>query len=72
MTKRMEGLILSRKKNQMVVIDLREFGLGLVKVMCLGQRNGQARLMFNGDERIPIHREEVFDQIERQKVEVSQ
>lgn len=72
MTKRMEGLILSRKKNQMVVIDLREFGLGLVKVMSLGHRNGQARLMFNGDERIPIHREEVFDLIERQKVEVSQ
>jgi sRNA-binding carbon storage regulator CsrA len=61
----MEGLCFSRKKNEIAVIDLRKYGLGLIEVMPIEIRGGKARLMFSGDRSIPIHRKEVFEEIER-------
>jgi carbon storage regulator len=59
------NLVLARKRNESVVIDLRKFGLGLVEVTNIEQRGDKTRLGFKGDKRIPINRREVFEAIER-------
>ena len=63
--KQMEGLILSRRMNESAVIDLRKWGLGLIHVGVIEIRGDKARLKFSGDRNIPMHREEVFEAIER-------
>ncbi len=60
----MEGLIFLRKKDEVSVIDLRKFGLGLIEVLCADFKSGGVRLLFSGRRDIPIHRKEVFDAIE--------
>ena len=60
----MEGLVLLRKKDEIAVIDLRKFGLGLIEVLAAEFRNGGVRLLFIARRDIPIHRKEVFDAIE--------
>ena len=63
----MEGLVLARKEDEVVVIDLREWGLGIVAIGVV-EIADKVRLIFSGDRRIPIHRKEVYDAIEREKV----
>lgn len=58
------GLCLSRKKDESVILDLREWGLGLFEVLTVETRHDKARSLFCGDKRIPIHRKEVFEKIE--------
>ena len=59
-----EGLVLSRKRNEVIVIDLRQYGLGLINVLVTEIRGDKARLMVSCDRKIPVHRLEVFDVIE--------
>lgn len=60
-------LVLSTHKSESVVIDLREFGLGLIEVLTVEIRGDKTRNGYQADKRIPIHRKCVFDQIERSK-----
>ena len=61
-------LVLARRKNESVILDLRQFGLGLIRVSPAEIRLQSVRIGFEADERIQIHREEVFDVIEREKI----
>lgn len=53
-------LVLSRKMGQWTVIA------GSIRVVVLGVRGDRVKLGFEGPAHVPIHREEVFAQIERQ------
>lgn len=64
---RQGNLVLSRKQNERVVIDLRQFGLGVIDVSIVQIRGDKVRTAYNGDRSIPIHRGEVFDKIERER-----
>jgi len=47
------------------VIDLRDHGLGLVKIVQCGKRGSDAiGIGVEADTSIPVHRSEVFDRIE--------
>lgn len=59
------GLVLSRHENEEVVIDLRKWGLGELRVTVAEIRNGKVRLHFAGDRQIPIDRAEVFEAKEK-------
>lgn len=63
----MNGLAIGRKVDESVVIDLRQFGLGLINILRINDSpdRKRIRLLFNAERRIPIHRKEVFDAIER-------
>jgi len=58
-------LLVEREASQVTIIDLRRWGLGLIKVvLCDFRREGgkkSARLGFDGDRQIPIDRLEVFE-----------
>lgn len=58
-------LILSRKRKQAVVIDLRKWNLGVVRVTNVENRGDRMRLGVDASREIPVHRAEVFDAIER-------
>lgn len=58
-------LVVSRK-NEAVIIDLRKWGLGLITVQHIENRGDKCRLGFEADKQIPVHREEVYEAIERQ------
>lgn len=60
-------LCLSRKRNESVILDLREFGLGLVKILTVDIRGEKTRVGVDADVKIPVHREEVFNAIERSR-----
>lgn len=62
-------LVLSRKEREGIVIDLREFGLGLIELMTVEIRADKVRHGIEADKRIPVHRREVFELIESQKRE---
>jgi carbon storage regulator CsrA len=57
-------LILVRKVCEKAIIDLRQWGLGTIEVMPAEIRDGKVRIGFNADPKIPVHREEVFKDIE--------
>lgn len=59
-------LILKRVVGEAIVIDLRDFGLGLVRVLPVESRRGVMRLGIEADAKIPVHREEIFQTIERE------
>ena len=59
-------LVLSRKRNEAIVIDLRQHGLGLIEILTVDIRGDKVRTGINANESIPVHRQEVFDAIERQ------
>ncbi len=46
------------------IIDLREFGLGIIEIKVLHVKGDKARIGYEGDRAIPIHRREVFERIE--------
>lgn len=58
-------MVLSRKKNAKVVIDLRKFGLGLASIVVVEIRGDKVRLGFEFPADVPVHRMEVFEAIER-------
>lgn len=60
-------LVLKMNLQDEAVIDLREHGLGLVRVMLLASGRGIARLGFEADKSVPIHRKAVFEKREAAK-----
>lgn len=57
-------LVLARKVGQKIVI-----GDGLVTITILNREGDLFRLGFDADPGIPIHREEVYERIKREKQE---
>lgn len=61
-------LVLTRHRDEVVVIDLRKHGLGLCKVTLVDIRDGyggiKVRLGFDFPADVPVNRQEVFDVIE--------
>lgn len=57
-------LVLSRHRDEAVVIDLRKWGLGLIRAITVDIRGDKTRQGFEADPQIPVHREEVFAAIE--------
>lgn len=59
-------LVLSRKKNEGIIVDLRKFGLGVAKLIVVDIRGDKVRLGCEFTNEIPVHRTEVFYAIERE------
>jgi carbon storage regulator len=64
-------LVLSRKKNEQVTLDLRGVDLSkianrIVTFTIVEQRGDKVRLGIDADKGIPVHRREVFEAIERE------
>lgn len=57
-------LILTRKPDEAIII-----GDNAVKIILLSVNGNQVRLGFEGDEEISIHREEIFNRIQQEKVQ---
>lgn len=53
-------LVLSRKKNQKIIIST---PLGIIECVVVQISGGKVRLGFNAPREIPVHREEVFKTI---------
>lgn len=66
------SLVMSQKEEELVIIDLREYGLGTIEVMPVDIRGDKVRNLYRGDKRIPIHRKSVFDAIEKRREEEKQ
>ncbi len=65
-------LILSRKRHEEVVLDLRNIDLSklaepIVRIGVSELRGDKVRLSCDVDKAIPCHRNEVFDAIERER-----
>jgi len=58
-------LVLSRKKNESIVID------GVVKITVVEVRGDKVRLGIEAPREVPIHRSEVYDAIRRSQAEES-
>lgn len=66
-------LVLSRKIHEQIVLDLRNIDLSQLanRIVTIGiaeVRGDKARLCCDLDKAIPCHRREVFDAIEREKL----
>jgi len=59
-------LVLSRKENEEVYIII---GDRIVKIMLVELRGDKARLGFEADSDIQVHRKEVYEAIQREKEE---
>lgn len=60
-------LCLSTHENDDVVIDLRQFGLGLVEVKTLDIRGNKVRTGYTAGRAVPIYRRSVFELIEKER-----
>jgi carbon storage regulator len=60
-------LCVSRQEDEFLVADLREHGLGVIRFGIVGIVGGKVKIGVDADKSIPVHREEVFEAIERQK-----
>lgn len=58
-------LVVSRKRDESIVIDLRAHGLGLVTVTVVEHRADKAKIGVDADKSIPVHRIEIWERIER-------
>ena len=56
-------LVLSRKKDEAVVIGGSEDIERMIKVTVVGIKNGHVRLGFEADADVPVHRLEVWERI---------
>lgn len=64
-------LVLSRKKNEQITLDLRNVDLSkianrIVTINVVELRGDKVRVGLEADKGIPVHRREVFDAIERE------
>lgn len=57
----------SGKSRDEIVIDLREYGLGVATVKAVETSGRKVRLGLTFDDRIPVHRKAVFDALETQR-----
>ncbi len=58
-------LVLTRKVNQSIIID------GGIEVVVLEVRGEQVRLGIKAPKNVPVHRKEIFDQIQEENVAAS-
>jgi len=58
-------LVLSRKKNESIIIN------GNIEVKIIESDDGKVRIGIDAPRDVEIHRKEIFDQIERQNIESS-
>ncbi len=58
-------LVLTRKVNQSIIID------GGIEVVVLEVRGEQVRLGIKAPKNVPVHRKEIFDQIQDENVAAS-
>lgn len=59
-------LVLTRKKDQEIVI-----GNNVLTIAILGVQGSQVRLGIKGDDRISIHRREIFEKIKKNQKKAS-
>ena len=60
-------LVCGRRHKEEIIIDLREHGLGLIRVVNVGRHAGATRIGIDCDKRIVAHRKEVFEREEAKK-----
>jgi carbon storage regulator len=61
-------LCLSRKRDEQIVIDLRVHGLGLITVTVLKILGDSVRLGITAPLDVPVHRREIYNVIEQERV----
>ena len=64
-------LILARKNPESVVLMKDEAGEALLKITVLDIKGGRVILGFEAKQRLPIYRQEIYEQIVRDKVPLS-
>ncbi len=64
-------LVLTRKNRGSVVVLKNEAGEVLLKITVLDIEGGRVKLGFEAEQRLPIHRQEVYERIIRDKVALS-
>lgn len=64
-------LVLTRKNRESVVVLKNEAGDVLLKITVLDIEGGRVKLGFEAEQRLPIHRQEVYERIIRDKVALS-
>ena len=64
-------LVLTRKNRESVVGLKGEAGEMLLKIMVLDMEGGRVKLGFEAEQRLPIHRQEVYERILRDRVALS-
>jgi sRNA-binding carbon storage regulator CsrA len=60
-------LVVGRRHKEEIIIDLRDHGLGLIRVINVGRHNGSTRIGIDCDKRIVAHRKEVFEKEEAKR-----
>lgn len=63
-------LVLSRKKNEQIVLDLRAYGQGLVHLAVVEIRADKVRFGIAANPSIPVDRLEVFEAKERELLNI--
>jgi carbon storage regulator len=61
-------LCLTREFDESVIIDLRAQGLGLITVTVLRLMGDKVRLGIAAPLVVPVHRKEIFDEIEMERL----
>ena len=64
-------LVLTRNNRESVVVLKGEAGEMLLKIMVLDIEGGRVKLGFEAEQRLPIHRQEVYERILRDRVALS-
>ncbi len=62
MEKEPVGLVLSRKKDEAIIIG-DGINYPIIRILMVELRGDKARIAVKADKSIPVHREEVFEQI---------
>jgi carbon storage regulator CsrA len=64
-------LLLTRKSRESVVVLKDEAGEPILKITVLEIEAGRVKLGFEAEQRLPIHRQEVYERILRDRVALS-
>jgi carbon storage regulator CsrA len=64
-------LVLTRKNRESVVVLKNEAGEPMLKITVLEIEGGRVKLGFEAEQRLPIHRQEIYERILRDRVALS-
>lgn len=64
-------LVLTRKNRESVVVLKDEAGEPMLKITVLEIEGGRVKLGFEAEQQLPIHRQEVYERILRDRVALS-